>query len=33
LAFPKLKSDPGPVTESLKAAGAGRRVLALWHDP
>jgi hypothetical protein len=32
LAFPKLKSDPGPVTESLKAAGAGRRVLALWHD-
>ncbi len=32
LAFPKLKSDPGPVTACLIAAQADAAVLALWRE-
>jgi hypothetical protein len=31
LAFPALKRDPGPVTDSLKAGHADRRALELWR--
>jgi len=32
LTFPELKTDPGPVNERLRAAGAGPAVLAAWKD-
>ncbi len=32
LTFPELKSDPNPVRERLKAAGAGEAALAAWDD-
>ncbi len=32
LTFPELKRDDGPVTECLKAEGAGEEVLNLWRD-
>jgi hypothetical protein len=32
LAFPELKSDPGPVTDCLNAAQADAAVLSLWRE-
>jgi hypothetical protein len=32
LKFPHLKSDPGPVTESLRATGASAEVLGTWRQ-
>lgn len=32
LTFPELKHDPGPVTESLREAGADATVLAAWRE-
>jgi hypothetical protein len=32
LAFPDLKTDPGPVGECLKAAGADAATLVSWHE-
>jgi hypothetical protein len=32
LAFPKLKRDPGPVTDFLNSAQADQNVLALWRE-
>ena len=32
LAFPKLKSDPGPVTDSLVGAGVEHAILSTWKE-
>jgi hypothetical protein len=32
LAFPELKTDPGPVRDRLVAGGAGPEVLAAWQE-
>lgn len=32
LKFPELKSDPGPETDYLKAAGADEPTLAVWRE-
>lgn len=32
LTFPELKSDPGPVTDCLRASGASPNVLAVWKE-
>lgn len=32
LAFPDLKSDPGPVSERLKEQGANEAILAAWRE-
>ncbi len=32
LTFPELKCDPGPVTDSLKAAGADQAVMDVWKE-
>jgi hypothetical protein len=32
LAFPEFKSDPGPVAESLQAAGAAPVVMTVWSE-
>jgi len=32
LTFPELKREPGPVADSLQAAGADPRVLAVWKE-
>ncbi len=32
LAFPRLKREPGPVADRLRAAGAGPDVLTMWEE-
>jgi len=32
LTFPELKCDPGPVTDSLKAAGVDQTILEVWKE-
>jgi len=32
LTFPELKCDPGPVTDSLKAAGVDQAILEVWRE-
>ena len=32
LAFPELKSDPGPVTDSLVGVGVENAILSTWKE-